>query len=50
MNIGKLGEYSRRARKKRLGKSRDTVFKLYSSSAVQMEWFKAYIEYEVLGD
>jgi hypothetical protein len=50
MNIGKLGEYSKRARKKRLGKSRDTVFKLYSTSAVHMEWFKAYIEYEVLGD
>jgi hypothetical protein len=39
-----------RIRIKRLGRGRDIVFKIESSSPVQQEWFTAYVEYEVLND
>jgi len=39
-----------RIRIKRLGRGRDVVFKIESSSPVQQEWFTAYLEYEVLDD
>ena len=50
LNFGKLGDYSIRAQKTRLGKARDAVFKLYSTSAVKQEWFNTFIEYQVTGD
>jgi hypothetical protein len=50
MTMGASGDYKQRARVDMLGTSRDTVFKLESTSPVQQEWFTAYIDYEVMSE
>ena len=50
LQMGTQSSFKVRAITKRLGRGRDTVFKLESTSAVQQEWFTSYIDFEVLGE
>jgi hypothetical protein len=50
MTMGSSGDYKQRARVDMLGTSRDTVFKVESTSPVQQEWFTAYMDYEVMSE
>ena len=46
-SLGKIGEWKRRARFKRLGSARDVVFQVWVDAPVQVSFLSAWLSYEV---
>lgn len=44
---GRLGQYKKRVRWLRLGKSRDRIFRIKMTEAVRVAWIAAYLEFKV---
>ena len=47
MSAGRLGQYKRRVRWLRLGKSRDRIFRVKMTEAVKTNWIQAFIEFDI---
>lgn len=48
IELGKIGEYSKRVQSRRFGRGRDIVFRLTSTSPVAQEWFNMALTAEAL--